>query len=155
MTNKNLTIGLVIAILIAVSALFLPRIGNSVGVAPSGQVHYQMESFQQGVQLGQRGTPIKAAYTGTCNLTGMNLSHTASTTKAYPCAATGVISGDQVFVTLSTSTPMHVNGWVIAGAKASSTAGFIDVVISNFTGTDRIPSSMAVGSSTQYHALRD
>lgn len=107
------------------------------------------------VKLGSNGTPLATLITGTCDLTGMDASHTATTSKAYDCAVTGVQTGDIVFVGQATTTPTTNYGWRILGANASSTAGFITVHVMNLTGGNATPSASAVGSSTPYLILRD
>ena len=107
------------------------------------------------VQLGNDGTPIAELITGTCNLTGMDGSHAATTTKAYDCAVTGVQTGDIVFVGQATTTPTTNYGWRVMGANASSTNGFITVHVLNLTGGAATPSASAVGSSTPYLIIRD
>ncbi|MEK7596494.1 MAG: hypothetical protein AAB450_00015, partial [Patescibacteria group bacterium] len=123
--------------------------GRATTTASTGAI-----TTEGGITVGTGGTAITRIYKGTCNLTGMNISQAATTTQVYFCAVTGVVSTDTVFVTLATSTPQFTNGWVLAGAKASTTAGYVDVLISNLTGTDRIPSVTGVGSSTQYLIIR-
>lgn len=107
------------------------------------------------VQLGDNGTPIAELIVGTCNLTGMDASHTATTSKAYDCAVTGVVAGDVVFVGQATTTPTTNYGWRTLGANASSTSGYITVHVMNLTGGDAVPSATSVGSSTPYLILRD
>ncbi len=123
--------------------------GYATTTASSGAI-----ATEGGITVGTGGTAMTRIYKGTCNLTGMDGTQSATTTKAYPCAVTGVVSTDTVFVTLATSTAQFANGWILVGAKASTTAGNIDVVISNLTGTDRVPSVTGVGSSTQYLIIR-
>lgn len=86
---------------------------------------------------------------GTCDLKGMDVSQAATTSVAYPCQLASINTGDRIFASFATGTPMHTSGWVIGGAVASSSrAGWADVVITNLTGTNRVPSASAVGSST-------
>ncbi len=90
-----------------------------------------------------------------CNLVGMNGSQPATSTKAYDCAVTGVIPTDNVFAFLSTSTPVITAatnaglGWTITAADASSTAGFVTVLVYYGSGGAAVPSVTSVGSSTQ------
>lgn len=108
-----------------------------------------------GAIVGSSGTAINQIIKGTCDLLGMNASHAASTTKAYNCAVTGVLSGDLVFAQLGTSTPFTgPNQWIIVGAVASSTAGYIDVLIWHGGDIPVAPSISGVGSSTRYLIIR-
>ncbi len=79
---------------------------------------------------------------------GIDVSQAASTTQRYSCAVTGIVSGDIVIPVIASTTIQTVNGWVIAGALASSTAGYVDVLLSNFTGTAKVPSAQGIGSTT-------
>ncbi len=116
------------------------------------------------VSIGTNGTSMNQVIHGSCTLigggasptppSGIDASQTASTTAPYDCAVTGVVSGDIVLAQFSTSTPMYVSGWVIEGAKASTTAGYITVLVANLTGIARVPSASGVGSSTAYIIIR-
>ncbi|MEK7607580.1 MAG: hypothetical protein AAB484_01460 [Patescibacteria group bacterium] len=107
-----------------------------------------------GITVGTGGTAMTRIYKGTCNLTGMDGVHNASTTKAYGCAVTGVVSGDLVFTQLATSTAFATDtNWQIVGAMASSTAGQVDVLIWH-SGQSVAPSVTGVGSSTRYLIIR-
>lgn len=120
------------------------------------------------VKVGSTGTTISQIVKGTCVLTnygvsgtGIDVSHAASTTVLYQCAATaggtaltGVASGDTTFVQFATTTLPVLNGWAIVGSNASSTAGYINVLVSNLTGTARVPSTDRVGSTTSFIIVR-
>lgn len=167
MTNKNLMIGLVVAILIAIGGYLFPQIQQSLG----GTTNYDSLELSEtltvtgattlsaSLKVGTSGTTMSQILSGTCTLgtlgpASIDASHAASTTKVYDCPVTGVVSGDNVIASFSTSTATIVNGWSIQGAKASSTAGYIEVLISNLTGTARVPSATGVGSSTSYIIIR-
>lgn len=99
------------------------------------------------------GTTVTQIIESTCTLIYSDSQITASTTKAFDCAVTGVVSGDRVFVDIATSTPPGFGAWLLAGASASSTSGFVTLQIANFTGgTRNIP--MAIGSSTKVRVSR-
>ena len=102
------------------------------------------------------GTTMSQVMSGTCNLVGMDVSHAATTSKAYDCAITGIVSGDKIFATMATTSAGNTfQGWRIAGATASSTSGFATLSIYNGTGAAvTVPSSSQVGSSTQYLIIR-
>lgn len=100
------------------------------------------------LKVGSSGTTIAELRATTCNLSGMNTSQAASSSKAYPCAITGAASGAAVMAMLATSTPVGGQSyWSVIGAKASSTASFIDVMVWN-NGPAAVPSVTSVGSST-------
>jgi hypothetical protein len=107
-------------------------------------------------RVGTGGTPFTKFLMGTCTLgtlgaASIDASHAASTTKSYDCPVTGAASGDTVLAQIATSSSNTLtNGWVVVGAKASSTANYISVTISNLTGTANVPSATGVGSSTSY-----
>jgi hypothetical protein len=114
--------------------------------------------------VGPNGTALNQIVKGTCTLTnygvpgtGIDVSQAASTTAVYQCATTvtllplsGVVSGDLTIVQFATTTAEIVNGWAIIGSSASSTDGYINVLVSNLTGIARVPSAAGVGSSTAY-----
>jgi hypothetical protein len=101
------------------------------------------------LKIGPNGSTITEAKATTCNLLNTDTSVAASTTVYVYCAVTGVASGDVVFGQLSTTTAQTLSGgWVLWSAKASTTAGMIDFMLSNYTGTAAVPSATGVGSST-------
>ena len=113
--------------------------------------------------VGSSGSALTTIIKGACtswNGTGLNSmdgSQAASTTEAYDCAVTGAVSGDVVIAQLSTSTPITSTAgsayWNIIGAKASTTAGYITVLLYN-NGPTAVPSALGVGSSTSYIIIR-
>lgn len=101
------------------------------------------------LKVGASGALVGNIIPTTCNLLGMDVSQAASSTASYDCAVTGVVSGDYVFASLATSTQnTSVLNWVLAGVRASSTAGYVTMRVSNFSGAAATPSVTAVGSST-------
>lgn len=157
--------GWVIALVIAIIALFTPAAKTINNVATNtlrGMTNYDgltiipVESTDA-FKVGSNGSSNVELKAGTCTLTnystsgqGIDASHAASTTKVYQCPVTGVTSGDITFTQLGTSTAMTANGWQIVGSTASSTDGYINVLISNETGSAKVPSSVGVGSTTNY-----
>lgn len=152
--TKNIVIGVlaVTTLLFGYLAFFAPMaqpLGNA-----TGPQHYSLEAFIGGLQIGQRGSEVKNLLKGTCALIGSDVSQTGTSTKAYDCAVTGVVSGDIVHAQLATSTPFSASrNWAITAAQASSTSGFITVLLTNL-GQTAVPSASAVGSSTSYIILR-
>lgn len=87
-----------------------------------------------------------------CSLISNAFTVTASSTLPMDCAVAAAVSGDIVFGQFATSTA-NGGGWVIVGASASSTSGYITFRVRNDTGTNAvIPASIA--SSTMYLDLR-
>lgn len=138
---------------IAIGAYFYPLAAHPLGQA-TGPQHYQEEAFLQGLQIGQKGTDIKAVFTGKCSLIAPSFSVVASTSVAMDCVAPGVVKGDTVLAMFASSTASATGpGWELVGASASTTSGFITFNITNGTGvTAIIPNSLA--SSTQYLVTR-
>lgn len=94
------------------------------------------------------GTSLNHLGFAACNLIGTNSSQTASTTASYDCAITGVTSSDNVVAQLATTTTRALNGyWSIVGSKASTTSGYVTVLLYN-GGAAAVPSVTSVGSST-------
>lgn len=122
-----------------------------------------------GVTFGSSGTTFNKIIEGTCSagLIGFDTTQTASSTRPYDCAVTGVVSGDVVMITNATTSALWngANGstgygaWYVSGAKASSTSGFITVGVTNATGLSGVPSAPSqagnvIGSSTQFLIIK-
>jgi len=148
--------GLAVIALLLMLVIAGVKVPLSGAVNPTGPIHYQMEQFTQGLEIGQRSSGLTNIIATTCNLIGTNQSQTASTSKAYDCAVTGAKSGDLVFAKLASSTPavVGVPGWTIGATLASTTAGYITVQLVNQTGAAAIPAVTSVGSSTQVLIIR-
>lgn len=112
-------------------------------------------AFPHGVSIGlavNSPTNVAEIHTGTCALIYTNSSIIASSSTAFDCAVTGIVSTDVVFAQTSTTTAAAA-GWAIVGASASSTAGYITFNIVNNTGaTGNIPRNIA--SSTPYLVIK-
>lgn len=144
--------GVLIAIVIAVVAMFLP-------ILPDGQSAFGAittgTNFKYGISVGNTSslgvapTNIAKILGGTCSLIASSFTVAASTTVPMDCAITGVVSTDLVFGQFATSTQIGQGGWAVRGASASSTAGFITLTVVNSTGASNIiPASIA--SSSKY-----
>lgn len=159
MSNKILTIGLLITVVIAIGAYFFPKqVENIVSAATPGT------RFPHGITIGlptSSPTNISKILTGTCTLLGLNTSQVASSTAPYDCAVTGAVSGDTVLGQLAVSTtstnvlwsqnPGQGLGWSITSCMASTTAGFITCRLSNQTGGAAAPAaSVNIASTTNY-----
>lgn len=141
----------ILVLLFVVASMFLgggkiPTLGAAANVTSIGNPW----EFNRTVKIGTNGATMTELKATTCNLIGTNGSHTASTTVAYDCAVTGVASGDVVLAQLASSTPVGGGafGWDIRGAIASTTAGYVTVLLYN-GGPSVVPSATSVGSSTQ------
>lgn len=105
--------------------------------------------FDGSLKIGPNGSTVSELKLTSCDLSNANTSIAASSTGYVYCSVTGVASGDVVIAQLSTTTATTVfGGWSITSAKASTTAGMIDIRLKNDTGVAAVPSVGAVGSST-------
>ena len=161
MNNKLSILGFVVLMLL-VSGLYFKGGSNLFGggtrmvnglstdtTSPSaGQVRTTTLTVTSSAVIGTNGSTISELKGTTCDLIGTDASQTASTTVAYDCAVTGVASGDVVLAQLATSTPVGGSaGWSISAALASTTAGYVTVLLYN-NGVAAVPSATHVGSST-------
>lgn len=152
MTNKNVLIGLVVVVIIAIGGYFFPGAKEVTQTVLSGMPFVETQYFQRGVAIGDRGTVIPKLLQGSGAFIYTSSSVTASTTKAFDIAVTGVVSTDRVFVQTATTTANGA-GWLITGASASSTAGYITVLVANNSGaTGNVPRNIA--SSTPYLVIK-
>lgn len=149
----------VVAVVIAIWTAFAVR-GVLVNPANVGSVGTRFPNglcvgstcsvTQNKVTIGNSGTAIGSLVFGSGALIGSDTSQVGSTTKAYDIAVTGVTSSCFVTANLGTTTPAFSNGpWGLDAAKASTTAGYITVLLHNY-GAGAIPSVTGVGSTTQY-----
>lgn len=170
--NKTLKIGLAIVIILIVVGMYYvlrPRsvatgtaVDCTAGVtcftnlgatgtfqADGATIFNGAVTNSSSVTIGTGNTAFTGLVGGTCNLTGMNASQGASTTKAYSCTGiTGLTSSFKVIASLASSTPSTTDTvWSIVSAKASTTAGAADIVIYH-GGVAAVPSVTSVGSST-------
>lgn len=148
MNNKLGYGGILVAIVLAITALFLgngPAASNNVG----GVTNYD-EVDSTAIKVGTNGSRVGPVIASTCSLIMPNYtSLVASSTIPADCAVTGVVTGDIVIANFATSTVSGAlgAGWQITGASASSTSGFITFSIINNTGAARtIPASTASGT---------
>lgn len=149
--SSNNSFGAVVGGLLAEN--YLPYVRNNGGYNSADPIQ-----TTGGLTLGASGSQVTQLSKGTCNLIGMDASQAATSTKPYDCAVTGVVSTDIVVgMMLSTTSPnggSTIAGWNVRSAHASTTANFVTVDITNFTGAAATPSASGVGSSTQYLILR-
>ena len=155
--NKILIVALIAVTIFAIGGYFFPQV-QEVVVDKLGRVGTQ---FPHGITVGLVAeTPpnIAKILVGSCALLGADVSQAATTTRPYDCAVTGVTSADYAFGSFATTTAM-VNGaqvglqWAVTGAKASTTAGYVTFLVTNFTGADRVLSTTNIASTTQYQVF--
>lgn len=154
----------VVALVIAIIALFTPvmpdgksatdLVVGSVGTRfPNGlAVGSTATVTQNKLTVGNSGTAVGQIIFGTCTLVS-DSSITATTTGTGTCAATGALAGDNVQVTIATTTSKMAAQWTVIGAIASTDS--ITIRLLNETGTNAVPSATSgFGSSTQYRIFR-
>ena len=112
-----------------------------------------------GVAIGSSGTNNRNVIDTTCTLiVPYAISHTASTTKPYDCAVSGITSSFNVVIAQIATSTAYANGlvmgFVVVGAKASTTAGYATVDLFNGAGVTTDPSIFGYGSSTAIHAVQ-
>lgn len=148
---KNKIIAVIVVAVILIGCGFFLKSDKGVG----GTSNFDTVSVS-GLQVGTTtsATTFAGFQASTCDLIGSGVSQTASTTAVYDCLASGVVPGDKVVAQLASSTVAVGLGWSIVGAKASSTAGYITVILANLTGATKVPAATSVGSSTAYYAWR-
>lgn len=153
--SKKIWIAVTITAIIAILGLFSP-VGKSVSFG--GITNYD-EVDATAIKIGgANGSRIGPIIDGTCALLANAATSVAATTTAVAdCAVTGVVPGDNVVAQFSTSTVSSPvwgatsANWTIVAAKASTTAGYITVVVRNETGGTASLSASGIASSTQYH----
>lgn len=145
MTIKQI-IGIVLVVIgLAIGASFLS--GNTTGSVGTtiggGDTRTNPMWLYGGTAIGVSGQLISNVLFGTCDLTGpTTLAVGTSSIAKMDCAVTGVKSGDIVNVQLpNTST----SSWYIIGASASSTNGYLQVLLNNQSATTTIPSTVKTG----------
>ena len=112
-----------------------------------------------GTSGGSSGTTVAQILKGTCNLsTTVARTSLSTSTLPFQCAVTNVVSGDQVFVSLpndggSVTGLSNVGGIRLSYAIASTTNGYIEVGLSNMSGTATSSYTLAT-TSVQYWIVR-
>lgn len=165
MTNLQLLwSGVLVAIVIAIGAYFFPQqaqeavqLAGSVGTRfPNGLAVGSTASVTQNkLTIGNSGTALGNVISANCALIGTDVSQAASSTVPYDCAVTNVTSSFRTWAQIATSTPFKtLGGWDIVASKASTTAGYVTVLLSNNTEAAAVPSVTGVGSSTSVWAVQ-
>jgi hypothetical protein len=86
------------------------------------------------------GTTVAGLRFGTCSVDPQSITAATSTLVSTSCAATGVASGDTVFITPPSDGISTDNWLVFEGAAASSTSGYIEIALFNASTTATIDS---------------
>lgn len=148
--SKSALVVASIAIVIAIGGYFFPQVSKTLGAVTPGT------RFPHGISIGlpaNSPTNIGDIKSGSCNLISSAFTGiAASSSLPYDCAVAGVVSTDQVFAQFATSSSPY-GGWLITGAAASSTAGFITInAVNNTGGAAVMPASVA--STTKYFIVK-
>lgn len=144
MNNTKIAIGLsVVAIVIAIIAY--GHTGSSLGNKTASFWDSVQGYRVNGTEVFTSGGFLAGATTGTCSLIGSVASIPASTTVAFDCAVTGIVSGDITFSQFATTTASSGGpGWLITQSSASTTSGFLTLNVTNLTGTTAtMPASLS------------
>lgn len=141
------------------------NLSDKSGSILGGLVHPTQEQFPQGLKAGLTNQlSVNSSGAITIGASGSSLSQvikgsftnsscsgastqTALAVTKYQCTITGILSGDIVIVTMSTSTVANV---FVSGAAASTTAGYAVVVLGNASST----SAAATTTGATYVILR-
>lgn len=169
MTNKNLTIGLVVVAIIAIIGLFTPQgkalLGAAIDSATTfgkiGTAELKVgTNCDNGFKYsGCTGTKVSAITFGACTIWAPANTITASTTQQIVCqnntdgtigALSGLTASSNCTFTMASSTNTNVLSIALEGTSASSTAGTIVGRLANFTGTT-FTWSAAASSSAQWN----
>lgn len=163
---KNIVIGVLVLIVALLSYSNQSVRSFLGGPTPTGQAHTQLETFQQGLIVGNgtgsganKGTAYQLIRSGTCSLQA-NASITATTTKQYSCTGsdlTGYVgtSRDIVRVALAASTTLASQYLVKYAFGTTTTSASLEVGLLNLTGVSAVPAATnGFGSSTQFQIFR-
>jgi hypothetical protein len=146
----------VIALVASLTGAVSPSGGEtSLGGYKRGIYQALLHHFGNGIMVGPGEDGNALLMADNCTLITGSATHAASTTKAYDCVVPGVQPTDQVMAQNGTSTPIGTGQthWDIVGADASSTPGYVTVLLHN-NGPTMNPSQVSAGSSTNYMVFR-
>jgi hypothetical protein len=158
---KNILTSAVVAVVVTVAALLGLHSGSTNSSAFGGTTHFgSVVSAKGGLSVGTTSpTVINNIQAGKCNIRAAANTISASSTVQVDCvsglnsALAGVLAGDTVVVSSSTSTPSTNEGLTILGASASTTPGYITLKMFNGTG-NTYTWTAAASSSYSYIDLR-
>ena len=123
--------------------------------------------FTNGFQMGSSGTNFDRINSGTCYIKAYAATIAATSSAFVDCQATaavgasgisaltGVTYGDSVFVAFATSTGTTLAGLVIQSASASGTPGYMQLNVSNLTGTTFTWPTTGTASGTASYIATD
>lgn len=142
----------VIALLVAIIGCYVPV---QAIVHDAGGVTNYDEVDATAIKIGgSSGSRIGPVIAGNGALIASVYTVSATSSAAMDIAVTGVVAGDTVFAQFGTTTPSAAGvGWVINGAAASTTSGFITVNVGNLTGAVAVvPQNLAssTGAGVRY-----
>ena len=146
--------------------------GLAVGTSQQFQVSSTGVVTSGGVTVGSSGTAMSRLNIGVCYYRPYAATIGASSTVKVDCqgtkawnvagadgrsvsALTNVTAGDYVVLNPATSTPGTTsNGLVVTGVAASTTAGYIELYVSNLTGAAYTwPTTAGTASGTAYYMV--
>jgi hypothetical protein len=146
--------------------------GLAVGTSQQFQVSSTGVVTSGGMTIGSSGTALTRFNSGVCYYRPYAATIGASSTVKIDCQATkawnvagadgrsvsalsGITAGDYIVLSPATSTPGTTsNGLVVTGVAASTTAGFIEVYVSNLTGAAYTwPTTAGTASGTAYYMV--
>jgi hypothetical protein len=158
---RNLWVALIAVAIIAIVGWFTPagqlvveRAGAITGVSNYDNLGVLSLKVGSGCNGGNTypgctGTKVSKVLRGTGSLIG-SPSIAATSSAPMDIAVTGVVAGDNVFVSMATTSRVSTGvNWLVCGASASSTSGFITVNVCNNSGIAGIP-PIGATSSLQY-----
>lgn len=149
--NDNFSRSLaVVAIVIAIGGYFFPSIAPHAFGGVTNYDEVDTTALKVGGSNGSRVGPI---IIGTGALISANVSVAASSSQEFDIAVTGVVPGDSVNAQIASSTVASSLGWQVRSAIASSTAGFVAVVLSNLTGAAANPHTAGIDSAVMYEVF--
>lgn len=171
MSNKKLTVAVIVVAIIAIIGLFSPAGQRVISGVITGITNYDRlgllslkvaSTCNSGTTFsGCTGTELARINTGFCNVHAGAATAPGSTNVLVQCdagtnsqsALTGVTAGDVVFVSPATTSKQAIgSGIFVTGASASSTSGFIDVNLYNAS-TTAFTYVAAATTSWQYFVI--
>lgn len=171
MNKKIVYGGIAIAFIVAVLALVVALGGKSqvtkaitTNLASMGLADFSVGSGCDQSYSTCTGTDLTHIIATTGNINAANTAQAASTTAPYDITVSNALTTDNVIAQFaSTTMNSTVNqfatsfptGWWITSAHASSTAGFVTVMVYNGTGrTSALAASAGIASSTNVYLIK-
>ena len=152
---KQNHLSLLIILWIVVSAIFSSPAVKSFGastVLDTTTISNRWIFNPGTLKIGGSGTSLQLVKSGTCTLVA-DTSIAATSTGTGTCATVGSLAGDQVFISLATTTTKQAANFIPLGTVAGTDSTTIRLF--NLTGVAAVPSATnGFGSSTQYQIFR-